>query len=297
MLREGLSGSMLILGSALGFGLNPMLAQLLLGNGYSPEAIAMYRFLIPVICVSGALSGVRRQPAEAARTLGVGLISGLGMLCYFEAFTRLPASNVILLYYSYPVFSVLIGSLFFSRRPGLNSWASTFLITLAVSLVVAPDDLPGTRLPDLLMALMAPVSFALLLNYFSRPRTPMPPTRRMACGVTGHLLVVLPFLLFSPENTLLLPRTLHDGVLLLAIGVLAAAVPQYLFAVGAPRAGAERTTLIGAVELVFAMLFGVLFLGDGLSRVEVTAALLILIALVIRPETPRAYQRKEEVPF
>lgn len=278
------SGSVLIFGSAAGFGLNPMLGQLLLAQGFSPEVIALYRFLLPLLFVAVYLRQAFQRPSEAIRTFCVGLFAGVGMLGYFVSFTRLPSSTAILLYYSYPVFSVLIGSLFFGYRPTRNSWASAVLIIIAVSLAVNPEQPGSYRFTDLLVALLAPISFALLLNYFAHPRRPMPPHQRMACSLSGTLAILLPMTLNLEPDAMFLPQTLHQAVLVISIGIFSAALPQYLFALGAPRAGAEKTTHIGALELVFAMIFGVIFLGGPLTQSDATAALLIIVALSIRQE-------------
>ena len=75
-----------------------------------------------------------------------------------------------------------------------------------------------------------------------------------------------------------------DYVFALAIGIVSAALPQYLFVKGTPLAGAGNTASLSSLEIVVAMLMSVLVLGQQFDRIQVSAAILIVIAQLIREE-------------
>ena len=105
----------------------------------------------------------------------------------------------------------------------------------------------------------------------------------MVLSLSGTLLVVIPLTLLSgPVN--LLPLHSSGYVWILAIGLLSAALPQYLFARGAPLAGASSTASLSSLEVVVAMLMAVLILGQQPDRLQITAAMLIIIAQLIRQD-------------
>lgn len=275
-------GEWLILMSALGFGLSPMLAQLLLQQGLSPEAVALFRFLIPTLIVLPCLRSRECRSAEYRRTVVIGAIAGCGMLAYFYCFVLLPATTVILIYYSYPMFAMVIGWIAFQRPMTRNRVIASAMILLAVMLMLEPS---ATQQPlwMLLLAFAAPLSFALLMNYFAKPVAALSPRGRMSGSLAGHMLVLVPAYLVS-DQSFSLPASESVLGLILAIGTLAAALPQYLFARGCMATSIERIATLSSTEVVFALLFSMLFLGSGIERVEMIASGLILMAGFIRLE-------------
>jgi threonine/homoserine efflux transporter RhtA len=103
----------------------------------------------------------------------------------------------------------------------------------------------------------------------------------MAWMTIGHIIVLLPIALWiSPTH--ILPVSAIGFISVLGIAVLAAAIPQILFMIGAPKSCANKNALTGSLELVVALLTGAVLLGNNLDRLEVTAMVLIVLALFIK---------------
>lgn len=68
----------------------------------------------------------------------------------------------------------------------------------------------------------------------------------------------------------------------MGLAFLAAALPQYLFVIGAIKTKPEVIAILGAAELVVAMLSCSLLLDTALTRLDITAMLLVIVALCIR---------------
>jgi len=273
----------MILLATLGFGTVPMLAQLMTRAGFGADAITLYRFLVPFLLFLSCFKPRGLDPMETLRTLSLGIFCGIGMVLFMRALSQTSATTVILLYYCYPFFSILLGTLLFGQRLTRNSFATALLILVAASLTLSPESLIVEDLPLILGSLLAPISFALMIQYLARPLKPMATNQRMVISLSGTLLVVIPLTLVSGPVDLL-PATPEAYAWILAIGVLSAALPQYLFARGAPLAGASSTASLSSLEVVVAMLMAVLVLGQQPDRMQLTAAILIIIAQLIRQE-------------
>ncbi len=287
------SGELLILISAVGFGLSPMLAQLLLQQGLTPEAVALFRFLIPTLIILHCLRSRECLSAEYLRTVLIGAVAGCGMLAYFYCFVLLPATTVILIYYSYPLFAMLIGWFAFRQPMTRNRLIAAAMIMLAVMLMLEPAEAAGLSFWSVMLAFAAPVAFALLLNYFARPVEAIAPRSRMSGSLLGHMLILVPAYLIS-DQPFLLPESDSVLLLILAIGILAAALPQYLFARGCMSASMERIATFSSTEVVFALLFSALFLGTEIGRIEMIASGLILMAGFIRLEPDDSARLKQQ---
>ncbi len=287
-------GSLMMIGAAMGFGLSPMLAQMLLSEGFSPEVIALFRFGIPALLVLPYLKGFLQEKGEYLRCIALGVFSALGMLAFLYSFTWLPASRVILAYYTYPLFAILIGWLLFGHQLTRNRLISAALILLAVSVLQDNNGASTSMLWAGVIVFIAPISYALLINYFANPVKELKTGERMCAMLIGHLLILIP-LPFWQLPDIVIPQTTDQLGLILALGLMAAALPQYLFAKGVTLAGMERSTMISTSEIVFALLFGVALLGQEISRLEIIASALIVLASLIRPEPDEPKARGWEI--
>ncbi|MFQ3290924.1 DMT family transporter, partial [Reinekea sp.] len=275
------NGQYLVLMSAFFYGLNPFFAQLLFKEGLDPAMVSLYRFILPAIFFAFFLRTPSDNWPEALRTLVLGIASGIAIFSYFHALDTIPAATAILIYYSYPVFSVLIGWAVFNRRPSQNALISAALVAIAASLTVRPETLPAGSLVSLLACFLAPITVATQVQYLSNPKQTLPTSNRMAWMTIGHIVVLLPIALWLAP-TQLFPVSSIGFMAVLGIAVLAAAIPQILFMIGAPRSCANKNALTGSLELVVALLTGAVLLGKNLDRLEVTAMALIVLALFIK---------------
>mgnify|MGYP001231157717 CR=1 FL=1 len=162
-------GGLMVLGAAVGFGLSPMLAQLLLQQGFTPEVIALFRFAIPLLIMLPFLRRLNLSDAESLRTIAIGALMGCGMLIHLYSYDWLPAALVIQIYYTYPLFAMGLGWALFRQPATQNRLIAAGLIVIAVSIMLDPSDLGEQPLWVLPLSFMAPVSYALLLNYFAKP--------------------------------------------------------------------------------------------------------------------------------
>ncbi len=279
--KSTFGGQYLVLLAAFFYGLNPFFAQMLFKEGLGAEMVSLYRFILPALFFTFFLRTPRSNWAEACRSLLLGVVSGVSIFCYFHALRTIPAATAILIYYSYPVFSVLIGWIVFKREPSQNALVSAALVAIAASLTVTPEALPIDALLSVAACFLAPLTVAIQVQYLSNPRKNIPTTNRMAWITIGHVLVLLPIAIWV-EPTQVLPVSFFGFMSVLGIALLAAAIPQFLFMVGAPRSCVNKNALTGSLELVVALLTGAILLGENLNRLELTAMALMVLALFIK---------------
>ena len=284
-LNRKVSGPMMVLLSAIGFGFNPLFAQILFSQGMSTELVTLYRFILPGVLLSFYLSAPRDLWPEVSRMLLLGLANAFGVLAYFHGLQTLDSATAILIYYTYPFFSLFIGVLIFKRTLSTNALLSAMLVLIAASLVIDPATLSIQSTWAVIGCFLAPMIFAFQIQYLAKPKQHLAAPCRIAWVTLGHLFVLVPLAVYSAP-VVIFPEQLSGWFVLIGLAFIAAALPQYLFIVGAIKTKPEIIAIFGAAELVVAMLSCAIFLDQGLTRLDVTAMLLVMVALCIRHPIP-----------
>ena len=159
------SGPIMVLLAAIGFGFNPLFAQILFAQGMSAEMVTLYRFILPGILLSFYLPTPAILWPEVTRMLMLGFANGVGIFAYFYALQTLASATAILIYYTYPFFSLLLGVMIFKRSVNTNAVLSAALVLIAASLVIDPAALSMESKLALIGCFLAPLVFAFQIQY------------------------------------------------------------------------------------------------------------------------------------
>ena len=275
--------TVLVMLSCVCFGSIPYFARSLTDAGMASYAVAFCRYglsaliLLPLwirlprhhwpVVMWGALSGI-----------GV----GLGWIGFVYALKTVPVANVGVLYMTYPVFTLLIGWAWFRDLPSKRSISGALMVVFAATLASSPAAIEPHHLPAMLISLSAPITFGLAINILIYKLTPISPLQRVASFSLGSSLALLPLLL-SSDAAEVLPQNPADWWLVLGLALGTALVPQLIYSAFAPRIGAARSAVAGAVELPTMFLIGWTVFAETIGWVQWFACLLVTLAIVITP--------------
>ena len=185
-------GFALVLVASACFGLGPALGQFAADNGLSPLTTTAWRFVIPVLVLSPFLPRALAHGRLAFVGLAVGAIAALGMVAYFTALRHLSVATVSVIYFTYPLFTILLDRVLFGERIRRRAVAASLMIVAAAAVVVPAGTLSGGQAEIVLLAFAAPVGFAILIVTLSRTLTPIPVLPRASIGLTGALAGLAP---------------------------------------------------------------------------------------------------------
>ena len=284
----------LALTSAGTFGLSGTLASGLMTTGWSPAAVVACRTgiaalgLLPFLLMS--LRGrwhVLRDNARALLAYGAVPVAGT-QLAYFSAVDRMPVSVALLVEYTAPV--AVIGWLWLrhGQRPGRTTVAGTALA--AVGLVGVLDLLSGASVDALgvLFALLACVGAA---TYFVMSASPGASLQPMVLAGGGLLVGTVVLLLAGlsgvvPMHGSTAPAS-YDGhevvwwLPLVGLGLVTAAVPYVTGIAATRRLGSRLASFVALSEVLFAVVFAWLLLGQVPHPVQVLGGVLVLAGVVL----------------
>lgn len=287
-------GLPLAIAAAFAFGSSGAWARGLIDAGWTPGAAVTVRvwvaalvLLIPTLLALRGRWRALRQNAGMVAAYGL-LAVAATQLCYFQAVAVMDVGIALLIEYTAPV-AVLVW-LWLRRgerptRPSVLGAAIAF-----VGLVLMLDIVTGAQVnvPGVLWALGAMVGAASYFVLSARADTGIPP---IALAGSGLLLGAVGLSLAALVGVLPFAWTTSDVgyrfgavpwfVPVLAIGVIATALAYVLGIVSTRMLGSRLASFVALAEVVAALLFGWLLLGQLPGPLQAVGGVLVLTGVVV----------------
>ncbi|TQJ38962.1 threonine/homoserine efflux transporter RhtA [Arthrobacter sp. SLBN-112] len=288
------SGLGIALFSSAVFGLSGSFAKSLLETGWTPGAAVTARLtgaaLILALPAAWALKGRWSQLKDNWLTIVLFGLIGVAacQLFYFNAVARLSVGVALLLEYLAPVIIVLWLWAASRRRPRVLTAGGTLLSLAGLVLVL---DLTGAVKVDLVGVLWGMAAAVCLAIYFfitAKENDTLPPIVLASGGLMVGAAVMwlaaatglLP-MAFGTADTALGPWTVPWWVSLAGLVVLAT-VLAYVSGVMAARAlGSKVASFVSLTEVLFAVVWAWLLLGELPGAIQLLGGLLIVGGVIL----------------
>ena len=281
--------------SAAAFGTSGTFAASLMATGWSPGAAVTVRVLLAAVLLTvPALLQLRRRQvrlAPGARMIavyGIAAVAG-AQLCYFIAVQHLSVAVALLLEYSGALLVVLWLWVRSGERPRRLTVAGSLLAVLGLVLVLDLASAVEVSLVGVAWGFGAALGLAVYFVLSAGTDSDLPPLTVAWGGLTvGGLALllagavgVLPFAV-STEDVVLVGTPVSWLVPALGLSLIAAVVAYVAGIMAARVLGAKVASFVGLTEVLFAVLFAWLLLGQALSPTQLVGGLLVIggIALV-----------------
>ena len=297
------TGLVVALVSAAAFGTSGAFGSALISAGWSPSAVVLIRVALAaaILAVPAGLA-LRGHRGILARSRGQVMLFGIfgvacAQVCYFYAVSRLSVGVALMLEYLGVILVVLWMWLRHGRRPrGLTLLGSAVAVA---GLALVLDVVGGFRIDPVgvLWGLGAAVGLAVFFVISSRSTDAVPPVAMagLGLGVGAVVLLLLGLSGVMPlaarfEPVAFAGTTVPWWLLVLGISVIAAVVAYVVGIVAARMLGATMASFIGLTEVLFAVIFAWLLLGELPTAVQLAGGVLIVagVAMVRIDELRRA---------
>ena len=280
MQRKQTAGILAAFSSAVFLGLAPVFGKLAITLGFTPFAAVALRtgFAAGILLLIIAL--FYRQylyifPVGLIGCALAGAINGLGSLLYYLALQRLDASIGQLLYSLYPFF-VALWLILDHQPPSRLTFFRVGLATVAVLLLTSIPD-SSVDMTGVLMMIGASVLYAMHLPINQRVLYEVPaPTVALYTLLAMSAVVVPAYLLFDrawPSANV--PWYPVAGLTFVTI------FSRIALFLGVKKIGGMQTALLGLAELLVAIIFSHILLGESLSLLQWLGALGLGISLTL----------------
>ncbi len=274
------AGIMAAFSSAFFLGLAPVFGKLAINQGFSPIAVVALRTSFAASILLLLISVFYRQylyifPVGLAGCILAGAINGIGSLLYYLALQRLDASLGQLLYSLYPFF-VALWLILDHQPPSRLTFFRIGLATLAVLLLTSGPRQSADPI-GVIMMLGAAILYAMHLPINQRVLYEVPaPTVALYTLLAMSAVVVPAYLLF--DRTWPISDPPWWPVFGLTFVTVSSRIALFL---GVKKIGGMQTALLGLAELLIAILFSHIWLGESLQLLQWIGALSLGISLIL----------------
>lgn len=272
-------GLLLLVVSAILFGVMALLAKAASVRGVPGPEVAMVRFAVTIVAVGGYFVARRRAPVvhNAPALLLRGVFGGTAVLGFFLAIAKLPVGVATLLNYTQPIPIAIFAALFLGERLRRATIAALALTMAGVLLIVharAPLGQLGLGPWELVGVLSSLLSGAAVTAIRWGRRTDGAWEVLASFGVIGFLVCLPPSLAawVRPDGATL--------ALMLATGLVSVAA-QLLYTHALRDVPAATSGIVSQLTPLSALVLGVLLLDDRLTWGAAIGALVTVAGVAL----------------
>ena len=270
--------------AAATYGMNPLFALPLYGEGMSPDSVLFFRYLLalPLLgCMIRARERSFRLNRREILPLAVlGVVMAFSSLGLFLSFTYMAAGIASTLLFVYPILVALIMAIFFRERVTLLTAGCIALALTGIGLLYRGEDGATLDPMGVSLVLLSSLAYAVYLVAVNLPRLKEIPTVKLTFYV-----LLFGWVLFAVRigfgGGLQLPVHPVRWLNLAALALL----PTVVSLVATTRAiqyiGSTPTAILGALEPLTAVFFGVAVFGEQLTLRTAAGMALILAAVTM----------------
>ena len=270
--------------AAASYGMNPLFALPLYENGMSPDSVLFFRYLfaIPILGIMLKTRGrdFKIHKGETSLFITFGILCALSSLTLFQSYNYMDAGIASTLLFVYPIMVAVIMACFFKER---LSAATALCIVLAmggIALLYKGTDGATLSLTGTMLVMGSALSYAAYIVGINQTRLKDVATLKITFYVLlfgSSLFVVRLFI----GDGLQLPDKWYLWANLLALAVFPTAISFLCTTAAIQYIGSTPAALLGVLEPVTAIFFGITVFGETLTVRDVCGIILIMMAVTI----------------
>lgn len=270
--------------AAATYGMNPLFALPLYEAGMDPDSVLFFRYLfaIPVLGIMIKARGrnFKLKRKEILPLIIMGMLVALSSLTLFQSYNYMEAGIASTLLFVYPILVALIMAFAFKEKLTIQTILCILLALSGIGLLYKSSDGTTLNLIGIILVMVSALSYAIYIVAVNRPMLKNIATLKL----TFYVLLFGMTLFLVRVN---FGRSLHivdDWYLwgnLLALAIFPTAISFLCTTQAIQYIGATPTAILGALEPLTAVFFGVTVFGESLTIRICCGILMIVLAVTL----------------
>jgi len=279
-------GYVLIVAASVLWGSMGIFAEKAYAFGISPVTLIGLRLVIGFATLFAILSVFHRGSLRFHRAdlwwfLVLGVVAvALQRVTYFYTIDFTTPTVAAILFYTYPVFVVVLSAVFFGEKVGFGELLAMVLTFVGVAFVVRAYDVAALRVNfvGIVLGLVASLLFVLYFMVVRRLRRKYASWTLVFYGEAVGTLFILPVLLVSLPQMTTFPVQLWLLVLVIA---WIPSILAYLLYSTALKYVKAKGSILSVIEPLSAAVFSTVFIGENLEPPQILGIALALAGVVL----------------
>lgn len=278
--------------SSTTFGLIPLFTISLMAVGVSSPTILCYRFLLAAVAMAAIMFFSRRSFRLAADEVAVVAILAVlyasTAILLLESYKCIPSGIATTIHFLYPLAVTLTMSWVFKEHISSTIYIAVLLSLVGVALLAWGNHTEGDFRRGVSFALLTVVTYAAYIVGVMRSRA----LRVDSIVLTFYVLAfgaLLFFLYAMATSGIEAVHSVASWRDLIMLALVCTVLSDYTLILAIKRIGSTRTSILGSMEPLTAVVVGVVYFGERIDTTSVIGLLLVICAVVvvIVQSTPR----------
>lgn len=271
--------------AAASYGTNPLFALPLYTRGLCVNSVLFYRYAFAVIIYALWLKFVKKisfkiSKKELLPIIALGILYSLSSITLFTSFQYIDAGIACTILFIYPVIVALIMSIFFKEKITKSIIFSIFLTSIGILLLYKGKNKATLSIKGIIFVLFSALSYALYMIGINTIKPLQKINRgKLTFYVMSAGLSVYIFNIFTntPLQTL---STIPAWIFAMGLALFPTIISLETITVSIKLIGSTTTAILGALEPLTAILFGITFFNEQMTLRIACGVILILIGVI-----------------
>lgn len=270
--------------AAASYGMNPLFTLPLYGAGMSVDSVLFYRYALAII-ILGIMMKIQKQSFAIKKTdllplCIMGLLFSFSSLFLFISYNYMDAGIASTILFVYPVLVAIIMAVFFKEKVSFITMFSIALAFSGISLLCNGSGGHALSWVGILFVFFSSLSYAIYIVGINRSSLKdMPIVKLTFYVLLFGLSIYVVRLKFCTELQLIPSPLLYVNAISLAV------LPTIISLITMTKAihyiGSTPTAILGALEPVTALFFGVLVFGEQLTPRIILGICMVITAVTL----------------
>lgn len=270
--------------AAATYGMNPLFALPLYEAGMDPDSVLFFRYLfaIPILAIMIKVRGrnFKLKRKEIIPLIITGLLVAVSSLTLFQSYNFMDAGIASTLLFVYPIMVALIMAIGFKEKFTIQTIFCIAMALAGIALLYKGGDGSTLSLTGTLLVLASALSYAIYIVSINKSVLKDVATLKMTFYVLLFGLSLFLVRVDFGQSLYIVDRWYLWGNLL-ALAVFPTAISFLCTTSAVQYIGSTPTAILGALEPVTAVFFGVTVFNESLTPRLVLGILLIILAVTL----------------
>ena len=268
--------------AAATYGMNPLFALPLYKAGINPDSVLFFRYLfaIPVLGIMIKVRGrnFKLQKKEILPLIIMGLLVALSSLTLFQSYNYMEAGIASTLLFIYPILVALIMSFVFKEKLTMQTILCILLALAGIGLLYKGGDGTTLSLTGIALVIISALSYAIYIVSVNQSTLKNVATLKLTFYI---LLFGLTLFLVRIDfgKSLHIVNTWYLWGNLIALAIFPTAISFLCTTQAIQYIGSTPTAILGALEPLTAVFFGVTIFGESLTPRLSCGIVMIILAV------------------